>query len=367
MYNVSDAWASAMTRRLAPEGFVELSIYIPELQDTLVYTKDDLLRFTHHQTGNLVSAELPKNSIEFSIDNSNGQWNPINPEGMERYLSQRLKITLRYGFDIDGVMEWIPGGVFYLSEWSVPANGIEASFVARDILEYMLNQPYTGDVSGTLYDLATRAIAEASLPEDAVVSLCEELNNYSVGAIEYNGDESVAEILQKCANAACCRMYQNRDGVLAIERATYEDSGFTVPMEFSYSYPEIEFFRPLKAVIVSYGSDKTGTYTFYGSGETQTVTNELISTGEQAREVAKWTCDNLRTRQQIRGDFRCDPRLDLFDVVKIENKYGTISGVVLTDINVTFTGAFRVTYSGYISTSGVSVNIYCGEIYMGEV
>lgn len=367
MYNVSDAWASAMTNRLAPEGFVELSIYIPELQDTLVYTKDDLLRFTHHQTGNLVSAELPKNSIEFSIDNSTGQWNPINPEGMERYLSQRLKITLRYGFDIAGVREWIPGGVFYLSEWSVPANGIEASFVARDILEYMMNQPYTGDLSGTLYDLASRAIAEAALPEGAVVRLCEELNNYSVGAIEYNGNETVAVILQKCANAACCQMYQNRDGVLVIERTSFADSGFTVPMEFSYSFPEIEYLRPLKAVVVKYGESSSSTYTFYSSGETQTVENEFISTSSQAREIAKWVCDNIRTRQQISGDFRCDPRLDLFDVVKIENKYGTISGVVLTDIKVAFTGAFRVTYSGYISTSGVSVNIYCGEIYMGEV
>ena len=392
MYAVSNTWAAAQEHFLAPEGLVEISCYIPALKDTLVYTKKDLLSFTHSQTGCLVSGELPKNHIEFALDNSDGRWNPSNPRGMERYLSDRLRVTLRYGYIIDGAEQWVPGGVFYLSEWRTSMNGMEASFTARDILEYMIDTPYTGEVTGTLYDIVLRAIEEAKLPVDpdaevetlvlgtsllgsAVlgffqaggISISEDLKNYSVGDIEYNGDETVAVILQKCANAAGCVMYQNRNGVFVIGKLSYKDTGYVIPTELSYTYPEIDFSRPIKNVSVTYYDNAVTTYQFSSSGETQTLNNEFIFEKKQADAIAKWICDSLRSRQQISGEYRGDPRLDLFDVVNVESKYGTIAGVVLTDIKYTFTGVFRTTYSGYIRGCGESVIVYCGEVFTGEV
>lgn len=390
MYAVSNTWASAQEEILAPEGLVEISCYIPALKRTLVYTKKDLLGFSHHQTGSLVSSELPKNHIEFTLDNSDGKWNPSNPRGLERYLSDRLRVTLRYGFIINGVEEWIPGGVFYLSEWRTSPNGLEAHFVARDVLEYMINTPYTGEIKGTLYDIATRAIVEADIPavnaegafvlgkgvlgattlgSDFVcgVSVSDELKKYSVGDIEYDGKETIAVILQKCANAAGCVMYQNRNGTLVIGKLSYEDTGYIVPKRLSYAYPEIDFSRPLKSVSVTYNGDAVTEYSFSSSGETQTLANEFISTKAQANTLAKWVGDSLRSRQQIKGEFRGDPRFDLFDVVKVESKYSTVAGVVLTDIKCSFTGAFRVTYSGYVSGAGVAAVVYCGEYFAGEV
>lgn len=391
MYAVSDTWAAAQESFLAPEGLIEISCYVPALNNTLVYTKKDLLSFTHQQNGSLVTGELPKNHIEFTLNNSDGKWNPSNPKGLERYLSERLRIALRYGYVINGVEEWIPGGVFYLSEWRVPQNGLEASFVARDLLEYMIDKPYTGKITGTLYDIVWNAIAEAELPADpneevdvlvlgtsllgtsalgfvqsGGVSVSEELKKYSVGDIDYDGQETVAVILQKCANAAGCVMYQDRSGHLRIEPLSYADTEYTIPQRLSYSYPEIEFSRPIKNVSVTYYGNEATLYSFSGSGETQTLTNDFILTKKQADTIAKWVCDSLRTRQKISGEYRGDLRLDLFDVVNVETKFGTIAGVVLTDIKHTFTGAFRVTYSGYIRGSGVSVTVYCGDIFAGE-
>ena len=392
MYAVSTTWAAAQESFLAPEGLIEVSCYIPALKDTLVYKKKDLLSFTHQQTGSLVSGELPKNHIEFALDNSDGKWNPSNPRGMERYLTERLKVTLRYGYIINGIEHWIPGGVFYLSEWRTSPNGVVANFTARDILEYMIDTPYTGEITGTLYDIAQNAIYEANLPTDpsaeaepvvlgvselgsavlgfvqaAGISISEELKKYSVGDIDYNGNESVAVILQKCANAAGCVMYQDRNGVFTIGKLTYDDSGYVIPKKLSYAYPEIDFSRPIKNVSVSYYGNATTVYTYSSTGETQTVSNEFIKEKSQANEIAKWTCDSLRSRQQIKGEFRGDPRLDLYDVVSVESKYGTIAGVVLTDIKYSFTGALRVSYSGYVRGSGEAVFVYCGEHYTGEV
>ncbi len=379
MYAVSTTWAKAQESFLAPEGLVEISCYIPALKNTLVYTKKDLLSFTHRQTGSLVSGELPKNHIEFSLDNSDDKWNPQNPRGMEKYLSERLKVTLRYGSIIDGVEEWIPGGVFYLSEWRTSPSGMEANFVARDILEYTIDTPYTGKIEGTLYDIAQRAIAEATIPAAVVlgqivlgetvlgvVSISEKLKKYTVGDIDYKGGESIAVILQKCANAAGCVMYQDRYGLFKIGDLSYDDTGYVIPKKLSYAYPEFELLRPMKDVSVTYLGNATTVYPLSKTGETQTLNNNFIKSKGQAYNVAKWVSDSLRSRQKISGDFRGDPRFDLFDVVSVESKYGTIAGVVLTDIKCVFTGAFRVTYSGYIRGDDV-VNAYCGEVFTGEV
>ena len=390
MYAVSNTWAKAQENFLAPEGLIEISCYIPALKRTLVYTKRDLLSFTHQQTGSLVSGELPKNHIEFSLDNSDGKWNPHNPDGMGKYLSERLKVFVRYGFKIDGVEEWIPGGTFYLSEWSTTQNGLEASFKARDLLEYMIDKSYTGEIAGrTLSGLALAAFNEADLPDELYVSamvlgdsqlgvsslsmplaifdISNELNGFTVGEIENTDEDSIAVIFQKCANAARCVLYQDRGGTFRIRKLNYADSKYTIPKKLSYSYPEISLKRPLKNVSVTYYGDAVKLYNVGDSGEVQTLNNDFIRTEAQATDSARWICDSLRHRQQITGEFRGDPRFDLFDVVNIESKYGTIKGVVLTDIKISFNGAFRVSYSGYVRGLGVPAVIRCGEILTGEV
>lgn len=381
MYTPSDAWIAAQKQYMAPEGFVEISCYIPQLKETLVLSKKDLMSFTHRQTGSLVSGELPKNHIEFSLDNTDGRWKPNNPQGLERYLSERLRVTLRYGFNIGGATEWIPGGVFYLTEWRTSQNGLEADFVARDLLEYMIDTPYTGTISGTLYDVALSAIDTLDIPVSGAklgelvlgeallggFEISEELAKYDVSNIQYDGKSTVAEVLQKCANAAGCVMYQGRDGVFRITKVDYENTGYTVARKFSYSFPEIGFSRPMKGVSVTYYDNQVAHYHFADTGETQTLNNDYIATQAQALAVAEWICDSLRTRKQVSGEFRGDPRLDLFDVVNVEDKYGMVAGVVLTDIKYTFTGAFRATYSGYVHGSGTAATIYCGECYAGEM
>ena len=365
MYAVSSTWAAANDQLLAPEGFVELSCYIPELDKTLVYTKKDLMSFAHQQTGSLVSGELPKNHIEFSLDNSDGKWNPNSPRGLERYLSERLKITLRYGFSIDGVIEWIPGGVFYLCEWNTSLDGLSASFVARDVFEYMLDTPYTGALSGTLYEVALNAITEVDIPEDVSVSISEELHSYQVDLADYDGKLSVAEILQKCANASGCVLYQDRKGVLTIKKLRYSETGYIIPLKLSPSYPKVELSRSLKNVSVTYGVEGVYLLPCNDSGETQTVENDFILTENQAAIVAEWVADGLRGRKTISGEFRSDPRIDLFDVLRVENKYGTVTGVAITDIKYSFSGAFRASYSGQVR--GTTVPVYCGEVFSGEV
>lgn len=331
----------------------------------VIYTKQDIMKFKHQQTGSVISGELPKNSIEFSLDNSNNRWNPNNPTGDGRYLSDRQKIKVRYGYNIDGAIEWIRAGTFYLSEWRTPANGIEASFTARDLLEYMIDVPYEGIKTGTLFRIASAAVTQADLPDDAVVKLSDRLKDYSAS---FEDDYSIAEVLQMCANAACCSMYQNRDGELIIEYTNNPMGDYRLTSNVAYSYPEFDLSKPLKSIEVSYGGDNSKYIHSVGSsGEKQTLNNPLISTAEQAEEVARWIENTLKFRKHVSGEFRADPRLDLFDRVAVESKFGVNNAVIITDIAYNFTGVFKGTYTGIITEFTAVEAAYCGEIFVGEV
>lgn len=313
----------------------------------ITFTKADILSYTHEQHGCISSGELPKNSIQFSLDNSNNRWNPSNPAGMEQYLSERQRLTVRYGMDINGTTEWIKAGTFYLSEWRAPSNGMEATFVARDMLEFMLNTPYTGITSGTIPEIANAAIEQANLPGGATVSI--NWGSFPTDTpVSFEGAYSVAEVLQLCANATGCAMWQNRDGVLRIQLIGIIQSGYHITPDISYSWPEIELSKTLKEVSVSYGGEQAYILPVNDTGETQTVENPLIGTVEHAGFLADIVKQQLRSRKTISGEYRADPRLDLFDCIEVDTKFGSENVVVVSNIKYTYSGAFVGSFTGRV-------------------
>lgn len=322
------------------------------LGHTLTLNKSDILSYVHEQQGDLLSAEIPKYSIEFSLNNIDGRWNPSNPVGMEKYLSERQKLTVRYGFTMDDdTVEWIKAGTFYLSEWYTPSNGIEARFTARDVFEFVLNAENKTPQSDSLTGHLERAAA--LLPEEAVVEVDSSLDDYTA---DYKGDGTSAIIFQKSANASGGVLRYDREGVTHVEPLDMGETGYTIPLMLSYSYPEIALSKPLKKVAVAYGENSTYELPVAVSGEVQTVNNDFITTAAQAEQVALLVRDTLETRKTVKGEFRADPRFDLFDIVSVETKYGTIVGVALTNIKYTFNGAFRCTYEGRV-LNGTGVHL----------
>ncbi len=339
-----------------------------DIGHTLTLTKKDIISYSHEQHGDLLTGEIPKNSIEFSLDNSDGRWNPNNPTGLEKYLSERQKLTVRYGMDVGGTIEWIKAGTFYLSEWNTPSNGIEARFVARDVFEFFLGANLADtSVYGNLAFLVNWA-THPSLPAGASVEIDESLANSPGRSPEISG--TAAEVVQRCAHAACCVLRYDRDGVLHVEPLNTSYSGYHIPLALSYSYPEMNLSKPLKEVSVDYGGNSAYELVVSTTGEKQTVTNKYIYNQAYAEKVAEWVRDVLKSRKTVSGEFRADPRLDLFDVVTVEDKYGQYLNVAITDIKYTFNGAFRGTYSGRVidsSDSVLGVSFVLGKSILGGV
>jgi len=313
------------------------------------YTKADLFAYTHSQSGDLLSAELPKNSVQFSLNNVDGIWNPDNLTGNVRFLAEQQKISIRYGYKLDNNVEWIDAGTFWISEWETPSNGLEVRFVARDLLEFM-SDFYAGKRSGTLYAIAEAALIQAELPVmgDGTprYRISDNLKEWSVDFSNDDSDYTLAEIVQLCANAACCVMYQDRKGMLRIEPLRENASGYAVKRYISYAHPEFHLTKPLKSVSVN---DGMGTAENGPAGEIQTLDNSLITDEIMANRVAEWVRKTLEGRRTLSGEYRADPSLDVFDKIAVESKYGMNNAIYVTNIEYSYAGAFKGRYEGRIT------------------
>ena len=316
-----------------------------------VYTKNNLLGYDHTESVDVLSAALPKSEITFRLDNSTDLWNPNNPTGAERYLLEQQKIEALYGMRVGGTIEWIQAGTFWLSEWNTPSNGLEVSFTARDAITFM-NDVYSGPRSGTLLAIATAALEQANLPVmqdgSARFVLDAALASQTTDFAENDTDYTIAEVLQMVAHMACCVLYQDRNGVIHLEPRSTTLSDYSIRQKISYSHPEFEISKPLKAVQVSYGESESYLLPVASSGEVQTVDNVFVKTSSAAQQIAEATAAVLRGRKSISGDFRADPRLDALDIVTVESKYAE-NAVVISDIKYSTTGgSLRGTYTGRV-------------------
>lgn len=330
----------------------------------LTYTKNNLISYTHESNRDPISGQLSKDSISFSLDNSQQTWNPLNPQGMYRYLYERQLVTVSYGMDIDGTAEWINGGKFFMSEWSVPANGIEASFVARDALGFLMDSAYIGRKSGTLYDVCIDALSR--LPENtASYSISDELKDYTVDiSKENNSSYKNSDILQTAANAAGMVLYQTRDGEIRIERPTFFAGSSSEVYEIdpmnNYKWPEITFSPRLKDVSCSV-NNTTRLYPSNSNvdGVTQSISNPLLNDSilEKGKNSMTEAYSILSTRKKASLEYRASPHIDALDHVKLNHSFGYASEMFVTNAKYTFNGCFKGTLEGYMLSSIASVSL----------
>ena len=310
---------------------------------------------------------MPKAEIRFSIDNVNGEYNPYNAKGLDKYLMQRQEIKSRYGLKMDdGSIEWINGGTFYLSEWYAKQNGMTADFTARDLLEFM-SAIYYDNVSAieprSLYDLADLVLRSANLPHGENWIIDGSLKG--ITATAQLPVDNIANLLQLIANAGECVLYQDREGKLHIEPLQSVETDYAITPSNSYTKTEMTLSKPLKQVIVkvyTYNKGNNGVTSTVSevsayvdstvkAGETITIDNPLITSEDRAKSVGAWVANYLEQRMTLDSSWRADVRLDALDIVTNSNPYAS-SKVLMTDVEFSYNGSFKGTGQGKVIQNG---------------
>ncbi len=325
---------------------------------TKVYSKGDLFAYSHSQSVDPISTSLPKNEIKFSIGNVDGSYNPYNPNGIAKYLMERQPIKVKYGLRMDDEnksVEWIKGGTFYLSEWYARQNDITAEFTARDVLEFMSTVrpaetallPY----SRSLYALADTLLNEAKVPTTWVIA--EELKLLTTNAPL--PEDTYANLLQLIANAGQCVLYQDREGVLHIERLTDSVEDYKINSFNSFARPETTLSKPIKELRIKYYSYTSATSSTSSEviiemgteGEIITIDNPLVTNKDMAKSIGDWLKSYLTNRATVDVNWRADVRLDALDIVRSENAY-TSNNIRMTEVKFDYNGAFTGTGKGKV-------------------
>ena len=319
----------------------------------LVFDKTKILSYSHSSARDPISGQLSQESISFSLDNSDRTWDSVNPQGIYKYIYERQPVTVRYGMDVDGKTEWVSGGMFFLSEWSVPANSIEASFQARDAFLYLSSTKYTGRKYGTLYEMCYDAL-ELLEADEITFDISDELKNYST---DITSDESTyhnSDILQLAANAAGMALYQTRDGVIKINRVYGSGASnpvLDIPVLNNYSWPEITFAQNMLNVVTTVGN---ATYAYpenpSGKGVSQTLSNVMLTKDilAKSRNALTESYGVLSNRRKASLAYRASPTIDALDMVKIHHQFNYDAVLLATNVKYTLNGCFKGTIEGYM-------------------
>lgn len=311
------------------------------------YNRSAVSEYSHKMSVDLLSAELPDVEVSFQVTNLDFLYDPDNDSGLSKYLMSRQQVEIRYGYELDGATETIPAAVVFLDEWESPRDGIHASFTARSLLIFMESK-YTGTSGGTLHDIATAALTQAGLPKQSSGAVRWVLDRGLSGVSVPSGLDlsgyTIQEVLQFCANAGCCALWQDRSGVLHMEPiGAAETEGYAITTGNEFGYPETSLTKPLGSVNIN---DGAYVLTVAAGGVEQPVQNPLIS-ADRAPTVAAWVRDILLNRQTLAGEWRADPKTDVLDTVTVDTPFKT-NRTVLTSVELTFNGAFRGTYEGRV-------------------
>lgn len=334
------------------------------------FNKEDLLSYSHESKRDPISGQLSKDSISFSVNNSDQKWNPINPGGLYQYLYERQAVFVKYGMELDGETEWINGGKFYLSNWNTPSNGITASFEARDALVFLSDSPYTGRKSGTLYEICYDALELLDVTGISYF-INENLKNYSTDFSSSNSSYKNSDVLQLAANAAGMALYQTRDGEIRVDWVPFspedKNSIYEISEMNNFEYPEISFSNKLKNISYSVNNtSKTYPSGATGDGVTQSISNAFLSDSiiAQPKNALTESYKILSNRRTATLSYRASPHNDALDFVKLNHQFGYSSNLLITDVKYTFNGCFKGSVTGYMIEDVSSLQIDQSEIYL---
>lgn len=169
-----------------------------------------------------IMEELHTLDFELVVDNKDRTFDIENEESTVNFLEIGQEIKVLYGQELEGgIIEWMPGAVVRLREWS--ADDEEMYFSASDRFEdldaiYYKGLYRPGGIS--LYDLAVDVMEDAG-----VDSRTYWLDGYLKSVIVQNPMPAVAhkEALQIIANAGRCLLGQDRNGNLYMKSSFIPD------------------------------------------------------------------------------------------------------------------------------------------------
>lgn len=331
------------------------------------YSGETLMSMRIIEEMDLLSSTVPSNEMEFVLDNSDQQFNILNPNGVYRFLKMGQEMSAQIGLLIgEEKYEWIDMGKFYLDTWTVDEGAMTSTFVGHDLFTSLDTVMYTNSLQNTnLYDLAKDVFNKANITNYEIDPKLKD--RATLGFVD---ELSVREALQLIAIAGISVLKQNRSGVLVFEQLdqlkaetgfinfTGPDTfaGMVVPqVDIDYSFAGISFESAYEVPKINL-ADQVASITFiindgsetppkskyvnpvYTSGVAYEIDNPLINSFPHAEWVANWMFREYNLIAESEANWRQNPALECRDVIIIEDSFGNDKKSRITRQEYNFAG-----------------------------
>lgn len=311
-----------------------------------VYTDNNLIKLNYIEDIDLTSSQMASSELKFTFDNSNKEFNILNPNGFYKYLQEQQRLLAEIGVVIDGVVEYVPLPEMLLREWQSDEGSLTTTFTARWIIDKMSGYFYenlTVKSNYTLYDLVV-AIFQICGIGDYIID--NTLQSISTSALVEKTD--CKTVLQMIAIASCSVVYVNRDNKIVIRPVSIQNtSADIIDLDNMYKVPQISLDEIVKSVEVSYYTNlDTSTVVTVNNynvleGKVLTLNNTLINTSTRALAVANWLLTQKNLRAIYTANWRGNPAQELTDTIAVESGYNITKKTLLTKTELTYAGYLR--------------------------
>lgn len=344
MQRVTEAWEQTNRDNFTRPANVILTVHRTDGTSPIV-GGTRLISFNYNKIGDCLSSILTQDTITFTFDNSDGRftYDPDND------IYHNAYVTVMCGFMNESYESYdgINGGVYYISD--IDTSNSRTAFTAKTILAFMKAKcnAYSGDCLTVSKHILAQAEEDKGVPPETIYyNLSDDLASVDVEILETD-NYSMAEALQLIANACGCVLYVDRTGRVCIVPIGDVSENYVLSNKISYDVPKVKLAEKIGVIRFYYAhgtADATNAGLARKAGGTQVVTNPIMidsfDAGKRALSIFEfWEV----SRKKISGNFRADPRIDLFDIIVIPNG-NKVSVCCITKINFTFNGSWRGTY-----------------------
>lgn len=286
------------------------------------------------------SLRFPETTLVF--DNTDNEFNIINPDGFASFLRQKMKTVPKLDLIVGARTDSIGMGQFYLYSFPKTDQPNEAKVYCRPSIAFELGN-YKNDGRGLQTVEQAVSILFANIQEPVVID--EELKNIQVN--QYIGDDIPIHTAMAYLAIACCGYWKfERDGSYSLKKWKLpEVMTNDIDYENMWSKPSISMGERYTCCTVRYYYWDSTNSTLKGTdvtvkadeddGQQLSITSYYICSEAQAVEVAQayMAFKNLRLTHIV--DYRGDMSIEAADSLTIQNDF-TKSKVIVMTHSLTF-------------------------------
>lgn len=326
-----------------------LEIFAGEVK---LFTSKEIISFEFNDNVSIFESAFDCPNFSLTVDNSRGDYDVLNPQGVFAYLSEKMKFSAKIGTLTEIGMEWLSLGDFYLYDIPTSQQQETATFNCKPKIGLTDDVVYAASdnelttvqhICETIFGLADISMDDVIIPASVATKT---VNNYA-------GDNvALTDAFMQIAIAAGCFWKIHRKGTYEMipVSALFENSVCDIDYDNSFSKSAI---TRQNITSVSTTANYFKTYSWndgYQNWTSETITETMptdnggnmkissafVRFGQEATALAKlalayYSQHPLTFQTECRGN----PAVECGDIVNVETDYGKFKAI-LTEQKISF-------------------------------